>query len=77
MRTIGVVTFSRADFSNCVPLLRAIQADPELKLHLMVSGTHLSPEFGSTEKEIEADGFKVDERIEMLLSSTLNPSVWP
>jgi UDP-hydrolysing UDP-N-acetyl-D-glucosamine 2-epimerase len=69
MRTIGVVTFSRADFSNCVPLLRAIQADPELKLHLMVSGTHLSPEFGSTEKEIEADGFKVDERIEMLLSS--------
>ena len=69
MRTVGVVTVSRSDYGIYLPVLRRIQADPELELHLMVSGMHLSPEFGMTIKTIEADGFHVDERVEMLLSS--------
>jgi UDP-hydrolysing UDP-N-acetyl-D-glucosamine 2-epimerase len=69
MRQIGVVTFARSDYSSCLPLLKAIQSDPDLGLDLIVSGTHLSPEFGYTIKAIEADGFEISDRVEMLLSS--------
>jgi UDP-hydrolysing UDP-N-acetyl-D-glucosamine 2-epimerase len=69
MRTVGVVTVGRSDYGLLVPLLRAIEADPTLRLRLFVSGAHLSPEFGRTESEIEADGFAIAERVEMLLSS--------
>ena len=69
MRTIGVVTVARSDYGIYLPVLRKIQADPELELHLFVTGMHLSPEFGLTVKTIEEDGFQVQERIEMLLSS--------
>lgn len=64
-----MVTTSRADYSYFLPLLRAITKDPELRLDLMVSGMHLVPEFGSTIKAIEADGFRIATRIEMLLGS--------
>jgi UDP-hydrolysing UDP-N-acetyl-D-glucosamine 2-epimerase len=69
VRTIGVVTVARSDYGNYLPVLRKIQADPELRLHLMAGGMHLSPEFGLTVNAIEADGFEVSERVEMLLSS--------
>ncbi len=69
MRTIGVVTVARSDYGIYLPLLRRIQQDPDLKLHLIVSGMHLSPEFGLTVKTIEDDGFEINERVEMLLSS--------
>jgi UDP-N-acetylglucosamine 2-epimerase (non-hydrolysing)/GDP/UDP-N,N'-diacetylbacillosamine 2-epimerase (hydrolysing) len=69
MRTLGVVTVGRSDYGIYLPLLRRIQAEPDLRLHLIVSGMHLSPEFGLTVKAIEADGCKIGERIEMLLSS--------
>ena len=68
-RTIGVVSVSRADYAICRPVLRRIQADPALRLHLMISGMHLSPEFGLTMTAIEADRFEIGERVEMLLSS--------
>jgi len=68
-RTIGVVTVARSDYGIYLPLLRRIQQDPDLKLHLIVSGMHLSPEFGLTVKAIEDDGFDIGERVEMLLSS--------
>jgi UDP-hydrolysing UDP-N-acetyl-D-glucosamine 2-epimerase len=69
MRTIGVVTTSRADYGIYRPLLRAIVDDPALELYLLVSGMHLSPEFGRTVEAIEAEGFATGDRIEMLLSS--------
>lgn len=69
MRTIGVVTVARSDYGIYLPLLQKIQADPDLRLHLIVAGMHLSPEFGLTVKAIEADGFEIGERVEMLLSS--------
>lgn len=68
-RTIGVVSVSRADYSICLPVLRRIQADSDLKLHLIISGMHLSPEFGSTVDAIVADGFNIGDRVEMLLST--------
>ncbi len=69
MSTIGVVTVGRSDYGIYLPLLRKIQADPDLQLHLIVSGMHLSPEFGLTVEAIEADGFEINEQVEMLLSS--------
>lgn len=69
MRSIGVVTTSRADYSCYRPLLKALEADPEIVLKLYVSGTHLSPEYGSTVHFIENDGIEITERVEILLSS--------
>jgi UDP-hydrolysing UDP-N-acetyl-D-glucosamine 2-epimerase len=69
MRSIGIVTTSRADYSCYRPLLQAFAADPGLSPKLYVSGTHLSPEFGLTVRHIENDGIEIVERVEILLSS--------
>lgn len=69
MRTIGVVTTSRADYGIYLPVLRRIESDPGIRLQLIVSGSHLSAEFGFTVRAIEKDGFEIAERVEMLLSS--------
>jgi len=69
MRTIGVVTVARSDYGIYRPILSKIEMNPDLRLHLIVSGMHLSPEFGLTVREIEADGFPIGDRVEMLLSS--------
>jgi UDP-hydrolysing UDP-N-acetyl-D-glucosamine 2-epimerase len=69
LRSIGIVTTSRADYSAYRPVLRALAIDPEISLKLYVSGMHLSPEFGLTVRSVENDGFEIAERVEMLLSS--------
>ncbi|WDV47433.1 UDP-N-acetylglucosamine 2-epimerase [Clostridiaceae bacterium M8S5] len=66
---ICVVTGSRAEYGLLYALMKEIDKDPELQLQLIVTGMHLSPEFGLTYKEIERDGFSIDSKIEMLLSS--------
>jgi len=69
VRTIGVVSGARSDYGIYLPILKKIREDSALDLYLIVSGMHLSPEFGYTAEMIEADGFRIDERVEMLLSS--------
>ena len=69
MRTVCVVTTSRADFGIYLPVLRQIEQHPGLGLDLLVSGAHLSPDFGMTVGEIEEQGFDTSQRVEMLLSS--------
>jgi len=49
--------------------MKEIQEDSKLELQLITTGMHLSPEFGLTYRQIEKDGFKIDKKIEMLLSS--------
>lgn len=68
-RKICVVTGSRAEYGLLYWLLQEIQADPDLELQLVVTGMHLSPEFGLTWQQITADGFNIDRKVEMLLSS--------
>ena len=68
-RRIAVVTTSRADYSHLYWVLRDLEDHPEIDLRLIVTGAHLAREFGSSVEEIEADGFRVDERVECLLSS--------
>ena len=68
MRKICVVTSTRAEYGLLYWLLKEIKADSELKLQLIVTGMHLSPEFGLTYKEIEKE-FKIDKKIEILSGS--------
>ena len=68
-RTIAVVSGSRADYGIVQPILRQIDDDPDLALQLIVTGMHLSHEFGHTVDTIEHDGFRIDHRLETLLSS--------
>ena len=46
-----------------------VKDDPELALQVIATGMHLSPEFGLTYQEIEKDGFQINRRVEMLMSS--------
>ncbi|HEY3308705.1 MAG TPA: UDP-N-acetylglucosamine 2-epimerase [Desulfuromonadaceae bacterium] len=69
MRKICVVTGSRAEYGLLYLLMKGIQEDPDLELQLIVTGMHLSPEFGSTYRVIEEDGFSIDAKVETLLSS--------
>jgi len=68
-RTIAVVTTSRADYSHLYWPLKDLQAHPNIDLKVIVLASHLSPEFGTTVREIEADGFPIAAKLECLLSS--------
>jgi len=68
-RKIAVVTVARSDYGLLYPVIKRIKEAPELKLQLLVTGMHLSPEFGNTVKIIEEEGFEICEKVEMLLSS--------
>jgi len=68
-RKICIVTGTRAEYGLLYWLMKSIQEDPELELQIIATGMHLSPEFGLTFKVIEADGFTIDAKVEMLLSS--------
>ncbi len=69
MRKICVITGSRAEYGLLSGLMKAINEDKELRLQIVATNMHLSPEFGLTYKEIEKDGFNIDKKVEMLLSS--------
>jgi UDP-hydrolysing UDP-N-acetyl-D-glucosamine 2-epimerase len=68
-RTIAVVTTSRADYSHLYWPLRDLSVNEHTDLRIVALGSHLSPEFGNTVREIEKDGFRIDARVECLLSS--------
>lgn len=65
---ICVITSSRADYGLLRWLLHDLRADSAFDLQLIVTGMHLSREFGHTVDEIERDGFRANSRVEMLLS---------
>lgn len=69
MRKICVITGSRAEYGLLSGLMRAIKEDESLELQVIATNMHLSSEFGLTYKEIERDGFFINKKVEMLLSS--------
>lgn len=75
MKKIAVVTGSRAEYGLLKPLLYKIKNDKECLLQLIVTGMHLSYEFGLTYKEIESDGFFIDDKVEINLSSDSKTSI--
>lgn len=68
-RKIAVFTGSRAEYGLLYWLLKDLQASERCQLQIIVSGMHLSPEFGNTWQQIVEDGFAIDARVEMLVSS--------
>jgi GDP/UDP-N,N'-diacetylbacillosamine 2-epimerase (hydrolysing) len=68
-RKICVVTGTRADYGCLRWVMEGIKAADGLELQIIATGMHLSPEFGLTYREIEKDGFVIDRKVEMLLSS--------
>lgn len=69
MMKICVVSGTRAEYGLLYWTMKAIQDNSNLELSVCVTGMHLSPEFGLTYKQIESDGFHIDGKIEMLVSS--------
>lgn len=72
---ICIATGTRAEYGLLRPLMRAVQKESAWRLQILATGTHLSPEFGLTFQEIENDGFVIDKKVEMLLSSDTASSV--
>ena len=68
-RKICVITGTRAEYGLLRWVMQGIKNEPELTLQIIVTGMHLSPEFGLTYRDIEQDGFQIDRKVEMLTSS--------
>ncbi len=68
-RKICVITGSRAEFGLLCGLMHKIEQSADLTLQVVVTGMHLSPEYGSTYREIENAGFQIDYKVEMLLGA--------
>ena len=66
-RRVCVVTATRAEYGLLYWLLKALEADASVELQLVVTGTHLCANFGMTVRQIEADGFPIADRVQMLL----------
>ena len=75
MRKVCVITATRAEYGLLKPLMNLIKESNQLQLQIIVTGAHLSPEFGLTYKNIENDGFIIDEKVEILLSSDTPASI--
>ncbi len=75
LRKISVVTGTRAEYGLLYWIIKGIHDDVELELQLIVTGMHLSHEFGLTVREIENDGFPISDRVEMLISSDTETSI--
>lgn len=75
MKKVCVITGTRAEYGLLYWTLKALQEDASTHLQLCVTGMHLSPEFGLTYKQIEADGFTIDYKVETLLSSDTGSAI--
>ncbi|WP_273130290.1 UDP-N-acetylglucosamine 2-epimerase [Bacillus weihaiensis] len=69
MKKISILTATRAEYGLLKPIINKLNSVSEFDVRVVVTGAHLSPEFGLTYKEIEKDGILIDEKIEMLLSA--------
>jgi GDP/UDP-N,N'-diacetylbacillosamine 2-epimerase (hydrolysing) len=75
LRKVCIVTGTRADYGLLRWVIDGIHISKQLQLQIVVTGMHLSPEFGLTVQHIEADGYPIDWRVEMLLSSDTAVSI--
>ncbi|WP_353093817.1 UDP-N-acetylglucosamine 2-epimerase [Tissierella praeacuta] len=70
MRRIAVVTGTRAEYGLLKNTLNKIKENKNLRLQLVVTGTHLSKEYGYTVKEIIDDGFEIEDTIPILMKNS-------
>jgi len=74
-RKVCVVTGTRAEYGLLYWLMKEINADMDLELQIIVTGMHLSEEFGNTYKQIEKDGFIIDKKVDISLTSDTELSI--
>lgn len=77
MKRIAIITSSRAEWGLLEPLAIAIANDAYFELEIIITGSHLSPEFGITENMISnakwpPNSMNDFKKIEILLSSDTN-----
>jgi len=75
MRKICIITGTRAEYGILYNLIKLIEEDPDLDLQLVVTGMHLSSQFGFTKNEIVEDGFQIAKEVDVLLSSGTKSAV--
>jgi len=74
-KKICVITGTRAEYGLLRHLMKAIKDSDEFELQIIATGMHLSKKFGLTYKEIEADGFVINSKVEILLVSDTPVSI--
>lgn len=74
-KIINILTATRAEYGLLKPIIVKLNKISEFDIRIVVTGAHLSSEFGLTYQEIEKDGFIIDEKIEILLSSDSTASI--
>lgn len=74
MRKICVVTGTRAEYGQLARVMRLIQSSHDTQLQIVATNMHLSPKYGNTYKEIEADGFTIDYRVPIIDEGVSNDS---
>lgn len=74
-KIISILTATRAEYGLLKPLIKKLSLNSNFDVRVVVTGMHLSSEYGNTLNEIEHDGIKVDKKIEILLSSNSSVSV--
>lgn len=75
MKKVCVITGTRAEYGLLYWTLKALRKEPAIDLQICATGMHLSPEFGLTYQQIEADGFTIDYKVETLLSSDTGTAI--
>ncbi len=74
-KKVCVVTGSRAEYGLLYWLMKEVDSSKDLELQIIVTGMHLSSEFGLTYKQIEKDGFSIGFKVDMLLASDSEKSI--
>ena len=71
MKKIAVITATRAEFGLLLPVIKELrrQETKDLKIEILVTGTHLSDQYGLTVREIEESGVRIDHRIRIPVKS--------
>ena len=75
IRKVCVITGTRAEYGLLYLLMKGLKEEKAVNLMVVVTGSHLSPEFGLTYSEIEKDGFNIDRKVEMLLSADTSSAI--
>lgn len=75
MNKVCVITGTRAEYGLLYPLLKRIDTDAQVELNIVVTGSHLSSEYGLTYKAVLEDGFEINKKIDIILSSDSKSAV--
>lgn len=68
-KKITVLTATRAEYGLLSPIIKKLMVEEDIQVEVVVTGMHLSPEYGYTYREIEEDGICIAKKIEIIMST--------